>query len=817
MGFQTGSDNERIEELEKQYDDIIDSQLNSVGGNEAISIDATLGQRNDASGDAGGIRSNQPIIHNITEDDESGTPTGVFDKINLISSMIIVDHTSTPMDLRFIQGPAKDGSKIKITVKKDKVLVIKSGGNILTSVDITILDTEFYILVKHSEAETGITGGAYKILKVGTAGGAGYNTIQEEGVSLTQRTIMNFIGATVTAVDNPGNTRTDITIVAGTAGLLSDLTINVSKDWAGEAITNLGGITMTGDIDVNTQDIINIDRSEYVVDSGAISAAADSVILLNSSNQFQFNTAQINDIIFSLENIAAVAIDHDGSALTRSLSILSDSTNTNSIAVLNITKNFATSISLQEIGQIGFNAANDAGGGILEYAAIVGKIEDATAGAIDGSLRLEATINDSIFPFLIINDGGSGEVKLFRDFNVNTQNILNIDQSRYIVDSGAVSSNTDTVILLNSNSQFQFNTDEINQFVFSLSNNSAFVIEQEVGVSDNRIFTFSSDTTNSNSVTFLRIIKSILNPPDDSLIGSLEFFAGDSAATALSIYSSINTFIEDNTSTSKDGTVIFDVIINNTLTPIMQFNRASEGGVNIFGKLDIGGNFMDLAEIATPANPVANDGRFYVRDDGGVTTPFFLDSSGTETSMIAGGGASNQIVAGDSNLTVVDGVGFTWVLDGGTIATMTTEFLLGLDLDLDSNDILNPANIILANGFQIQNTSASITTLNVPSGEDLIFAESGTEVARYDGGNNNWIFNPVNDVQLSPDTDVDLTPGGDIIMNPTGDIRVFDDLDMDGTNTIDMGTSASVPPGSATGAFQIKLNGVTKLVKFYDP
>ena len=52
--------------------------------------------------------------------------------------MIIVDHTSTPIDLRFIQGPAKDGAKIKITVKKDKVLVIKSGGNILTSSDITI-------------------------------------------------------------------------------------------------------------------------------------------------------------------------------------------------------------------------------------------------------------------------------------------------------------------------------------------------------------------------------------------------------------------------------------------------------------------------------------------------------------------------------------------------------------------------------------------------------------------------------------------------------------------------------------------------------
>jgi len=171
LGFETGSDNKKIDELENRIDDIIDSQLTSVGGNESLSIDSTLGQRNAASGDAGGVRSNQPIIHNITENDEGGTPTGVFDKINLISSMIIVDHTSTPIDLRFIQGSAKDGAKIKITVKKDKTLVIKSGGNILTSSDITISDTEFFILVKYSQAETGVTGGAYKILLTGTGGG----------------------------------------------------------------------------------------------------------------------------------------------------------------------------------------------------------------------------------------------------------------------------------------------------------------------------------------------------------------------------------------------------------------------------------------------------------------------------------------------------------------------------------------------------------------------------------------------------------------------------------------------------------------------
>jgi hypothetical protein len=44
------------------------------------------------------------------------------------------------------------------------------------------------------------------------AGGGGYATIQEEGSSQTQRTTLNFIGAAITAADNAGSTRTDVTL-----------------------------------------------------------------------------------------------------------------------------------------------------------------------------------------------------------------------------------------------------------------------------------------------------------------------------------------------------------------------------------------------------------------------------------------------------------------------------------------------------------------------------------------------------------------------------------------------------------------------------
>lgn len=48
--------------------------------------------------------------------------------------------------------------------------------------------------------------------------GSGYAIIQDEGMGLTQRTITNFIGSSVTCADNSMNTRTDCTFTGGGGG-----------------------------------------------------------------------------------------------------------------------------------------------------------------------------------------------------------------------------------------------------------------------------------------------------------------------------------------------------------------------------------------------------------------------------------------------------------------------------------------------------------------------------------------------------------------------------------------------------------------------
>lgn len=49
-------------------------------------------------------------------------------------------------------------------------------------------------------------------LTVAATGSTGYATVAEEGSALTQRATVNFIGRSVTAADNSGSSRTDVTI-----------------------------------------------------------------------------------------------------------------------------------------------------------------------------------------------------------------------------------------------------------------------------------------------------------------------------------------------------------------------------------------------------------------------------------------------------------------------------------------------------------------------------------------------------------------------------------------------------------------------------
>jgi len=97
-----------------------------------------------------------------------------------------------------------------------------------------------------------------------------------------------------------GNT---VTTSTTGASALSDVTIDVSKDWGSFGITNLGGITMTDDINFSSVDATNIDRLRFVSDSGAPSSTSDPSIFLDSSSNMVFNVNTLLDISFKALNV----------------------------------------------------------------------------------------------------------------------------------------------------------------------------------------------------------------------------------------------------------------------------------------------------------------------------------------------------------------------------------------------------------------------------------------------------------------------------------------------------------------------------------
>jgi hypothetical protein len=183
-------------------------------------------------------------------------------------------------------------------------------------------------------------------------------------------------------------------------------------------------------------------------------------ILLNSNNQFQFNTPDTSDFVFTFDNNdPSFVIDRQTASNDSTLvSVLSDETDINSASFLNITKSFPIPLSLQEIGHLNFIAGNSLGAGLFEYASIIGKIEDTTNGAIDGSMILNATVNDSITPFIILNNVSNGVIQALKNLDMFNNNIESTatptvsDQFRIIFDahddSDTFISNTPTVDLI---------------------------------------------------------------------------------------------------------------------------------------------------------------------------------------------------------------------------------------------------------------------------------------------------------------------------------------------------------------------------------
>lgn len=98
------------------------------------------------------------------------------------------------------------------------------------------------------------------INKPGGGSGSNYQTIEDEGVALTQRPTFNFIGGTIAATDDAGNNRTNVTVSgAGSGNVTTSATLTAGLPVIGNGTVDVDIGTRSG----NTTEYMNGDGGGY--------------------------------------------------------------------------------------------------------------------------------------------------------------------------------------------------------------------------------------------------------------------------------------------------------------------------------------------------------------------------------------------------------------------------------------------------------------------------------------------------------------------------------------------------------------------------
>lgn len=681
---------------------------------------------------------------------------GASAALSLVSTdRIVTLSAGTAGDLTTILGAQRPGQRLYLYGIFGNTITIKHTASAIENTILTPNESNF-IFSDNMVVQLlyDITTTKWRIVGVPVGGGSGgnvpdgtaqYQHLEWDGAAWIAQQALAF-GAT-----------------SGTSGQLNFPNDIVGLSWrnAGDTgnieikVNTSDYFDLNSTLTMNSNDIRTIDRLQISGGTTSATSVNDVVWYLNVAGDLVSNINATDGWIWSSANITKMF-------LTDSL-----------LEKRNVT---APSFQLyntrtEQVGTAGTisilaNTANTSTGVAMGF--IISDTEVATTDG-RGSLRFGVNIDGIPTEYLNLNEGNDEQVNVLADLDLNTFDIINIDRAKFVEDSGAISANTDSVILLNSSNQFQFNTNEANDFIFSFNNEASLILDRDTTDDNQTIVTIQSDDTNVNSASFLNINKTVSIPTSGQSIGTITWNAGTSAGSGVVEYASIDGEIEDNTDGAIYGELRFNATLNNSVTAFMQINANSSGLIDINTDLDMNSNFIQFTEIATPSNPAANTGLIYTKDDGGITTPFFLDSSGTETSMIASGGGSQTPWLSDINAS-------------------------GFDLTFLSNLVFqNTTGAPASTALAIWGDSGGIN-LNVPSGDDFQIREANTLHFSYDGGLNsinviNSLFNVTETVgstsfsiakfngstDISEPTELNLQiSGSDIAILTSGGITMAD-------------------------------------------
>lgn len=437
------------------------------------------------------------------------------------------------------------------------------------------------------------------------------------------------------------------------------------------------------------------------------------------------------------------------------------------------------------------------------------------------------------------------------DIDVNTFDVKDIDRVLFTTDSGAFAATTDIGILADASGDMLYNVGSGDAHILTISKTEEYN------------FTATGIEMNANQITESGAI--IPNASDtydlgsqandwSSIWGAVLNLDVDKSAPTSDSETSLRATTSGMALNVDDQTDTYSYYFNGVLGPVISITA---GGVDKIAcdKIDATSQFV-IQDSST--DPAVNG--IFTNNAGDVK----VFSGGAVRNLSDAGGASKQLdnlssVAinadlgfGSANLDIgtsntypdtifLERVRFpatTGAIVAGeaTMRRAVVDSVNTIQIDVPTNEdfIVTEQNVTAPIAFQMD-MSAGILTIDNPL---LVFeinqGASSFQISKADSVPAEFIC--ADDMQFNNDilsndgtqnigsattgfnniySDNTLFCSNFKVWTGDSDINVFNDLDMQAGDTVDFADTASTPTGSAIGAISIKVNGTTRLVKFY--
>ncbi len=367
------------------------------------------------------------------------------------------------------------------------------------------------------------------------------------------------------------------------------------------------GITETAlqsnvELIMNTNDISGVDR--FVLDTGGTGSLKGGV----TSPEIYISGATNNPFVFNYKDTDGVFLWTHDNVTTMQHTADTTQIQSDDLTRFKLHKDDVLGVMGTVATEIVFSGQQD-GGGNRDYAFISGIIEDDTIASIDGGLAIQIMEDNSQEIYMQFNTLVSNQIDILRDVNMSANDVFEMDRAVWatVGITGVPINDTDKTIFVDGNDDFFINNDTDQFIIMSLSNVTAFAINEDAG--GNFLATLQGDTSdiNSNPILNLNILHN--SPHLLGNIGTINWNGNRVADLTTSVnYSAIVVQYEDTAIGTRSASMSLQTYKGGTIVDWLEYNIGNTGTIEMKAPLEMnnnlisnigGGTISDATDIVT--------------------------------------------------------------------------------------------------------------------------------------------------------------------------------------------------------------------------